>query len=96
MARKPKVKSVKPVSKRGVGRPQLEDTTDSGISGDDFTAWIESTGMSDSAIARRLGLGRSTVSDMKRKGGGAWLALACSALSAGLPHWKPGRKQVAS
>lgn len=64
------------------------------MSGSAFAEWIESTGMSDSAVARRLGLGRSTVSDMRRKGGNAWLALACSSISAGLPHWSPSRKEA--
>lgn len=54
----------------------------------DFIDWLELMGFNDSEATRALGLGsRNTLVGYKSAGAPQYVALACSALAAGLPGW---------
>jgi hypothetical protein len=58
------------------------------MTADDFNAWLEHMNISGLEAARRLGLGKDTVTRYKRDGAPPYIALACSALCHGLPPWR--------
>ena len=54
----------------------------------DFCAWLEHMGYSDSEAERKLGVTRKTIRGWREKGAPHYIALAASALAYGLPPWK--------
>lgn len=64
------------------------------MSGADFTAWMELMGFTWREAQQRLGIGnRNTVAKYRLEGAPLSIALACSALAAGLGPWSPGRQR---
>jgi hypothetical protein len=54
----------------------------------DFTAWLAHMDLSDAEIARRLDCARNSIATWRRRGAPGYIALACAALSFGLPPWR--------
>lgn len=81
-------------TKRRPGRPpkpKAEMTKTTRMTGRAFNAWMDAAGFTDSEAARQLGTAPSTIARYRADGGPALLALACSAISAGLSPWKSAR-----
>lgn len=58
------------------------------MTAEDFTAWMEHQGLNVAQTARTLELSRNTVAKYQREGAPLSIALACAAVSFGLPPWK--------
>ncbi|RYF29915.1 MAG: hypothetical protein EOO23_06335 [Comamonadaceae bacterium] len=58
------------------------------MTAEDFCAWLEKEKLNDSAAARALDLSRNTIVKYKAEGAPLHIALACAAISFGLPPWK--------
>lgn len=58
------------------------------MAAEDFGAWIDHMGWSDSEVARQLDLSRNSVAKYRKEGAPANIALACAALAFGLPGWR--------
>lgn len=79
-----------PKPKRG-RPPSVDHTPAPRMTGKQFTAWQAALGLTDSQAARILGTAPSSIARYREKGGRHWLGLACAAIAAGLPSWKPAR-----
>lgn len=58
------------------------------MTAEDFEAWLQHTGFSGLEAARQLEVSKNTVMKYRREGAPLHIALACSALSHGLPPWR--------
>jgi hypothetical protein len=58
------------------------------MTAEEFEAWLKAMRWRGADAARHLGVDQQTVSDYRRKGGKAWLRLACLALFAQLHKFK--------
>jgi hypothetical protein len=64
------------------------------MSGADFAAWLEAEGLTLREAQEKLGVGsRTSLSKYKEEGAPLTVALACSAISAGLGPWSLRIKQ---
>lgn len=54
----------------------------------DFRFWLLHMDESDAEIARRLGCARNSIARWRAHGAPEYIALACAALSYGLPPWR--------
>jgi hypothetical protein len=62
------------------------------ISGEDFTRWMAAMGYSYTDVEANLGIGsRHTIVKFRRDGAPLYIALACSAIAAGLGPYRPVR-----
>lgn len=59
------------------------------MSPEDFRAWLDHMGLSQRAAVEKLGITRPTIAKCLREGVELTEALACSAVAAGLPIWRP-------
>lgn len=57
------------------------------MTGIEFAAWLEHTGLNKSQAASRLGLSRNTVDKYLKEGAPDHIAYACAAIAFGLPKW---------
>lgn len=58
------------------------------MTAEDFNAWLALRGISGREAARQLGVSNDTVTRYKRAGAPLYIALACAAISFGLPPWR--------
>jgi hypothetical protein len=62
------------------------------MTGEEFSAWMDAEGLSYSGVQATLGIrNRSTISTYRSDGAPLTVALACSAVSAGLGPWRPSK-----
>lgn len=57
------------------------------MSAPNFTAWLAHMGLNDTKAAEQLGCGRNSIRIWRQRGAPRYIALACAALSFGLPPW---------
>lgn len=57
------------------------------MTGEQFTAWMKMMGFRKGDAAASLGIGRNTVPAYMKDGAPRYIALACAAISMGLPEW---------
>ncbi|MWB77948.1 hypothetical protein GLS40_07935 [Pseudooceanicola sp. 216_PA32_1] len=58
------------------------------MTAEDFNAWLAKEGISGREAARRLDVSKNTVVRYRQTGAPGYIALACAALSYGLPPWR--------
>ncbi len=57
------------------------------MTGEEFMAWMATRSLNDSSAARALGISRPSIIKYKAEGAPLLVALACGAISAGVPPW---------
>ena len=65
------------------------------MSAADWAAWLEAMGTSGRQAAKALGVSTNTPVEARKAGAGLTIALACSALAAGLGPWTPANARDA-
>ena len=65
------------------------------MSAADWAAWLEAMGMSGRQAAKALGVSSNTPVEARKHGASLTIALACSALAAGLGPWTPANARDA-
>lgn len=65
------------------------------MSAADWSAWLEAMGISGNEAAAALGISTNAPVGARKHGAGLTIALACSALAAGLGPWSPANAREA-
>ena len=60
----------------------------------DFLEWLDALWLSDKDAAQRLFVSVDEITRFKYEGASKAIALACGAISAGVPAWAPKRKSI--
>lgn len=61
----------------------------------DWAAWLDAMGLSGNQAAAALGISTNAPVEARKSGAGLTIALACSALAAGLGPWSPANAREA-
>jgi hypothetical protein len=62
----------------------------------DWAAWLDAMGISGNQAAAALGISTNAPVEARKSGAGLTIALACSALAAGLGPWNPANARDAA